>query len=132
MTFQIPIHISEDPSLPETKPIKEEQITIMEVDNSVSGQTICVSKPHMKKVVQKVAQILAAQGVSCCECSRTQYKLYPLSDCNESIVKYSLQIACPDGKIPYWFELTLSPASPPENNTPTLFSQTHIENEERR
>ena len=34
---------------------------------------------------------------------RTQYKLYPLSDCKETIVKYSLQIACPDGKMPRRF-----------------------------
>ena len=87
----------------------------------------------MKKIVQKVAQILAAQGVSCCECPRTQYKLYPLSDCKETIVKYSLQISCPDGKMPYRFELTLSPTSPPEDgNGPALSKQTDTENEERR
>ena len=87
----------------------------------------------MKKIVQKVAQILAAQGVPCCECPRTLYKLYPLSDCKETTVKYSLQIACPDGKMPYRFELTLSPASPPEDNSsPALSRQADTENEERR
>ena len=137
MTFQIPVHIPEASSIPEAEPIQEDQITIMEAENSVSGQAGSVSKPHMKKIVQKVAQILAAQGVPCCECPRTLYKLYPLSDCKETTVKYSLQIACPDGKMPYWFELTLSPASPPEaNRSPTPSGQTGTEstpkNEERR
>ncbi|MCM1232165.1 MAG: transposase family protein [Ruminococcus flavefaciens] len=133
MAFQIPVHIPEDSPLPETETIREEHITIMEADRSVSGQTSCVSKPHMKKIIQKVAQILAAQGVPCCECPRTQYKLYPLSDCKETVVKYSLQIACPDGKMPYRFELTLSPASPPENGSDSALSrQTDTENEERR
>lgn len=133
MTFQVPVHIPEALSLPETEPIREEQITIIEAESSVSEETVCVSKTHMKKVVQKVAQILAAQGVPCCECPRTLYKLYPLSDCKETIVKYSLQIACPDGKMPYWFELTLSPVSPPEDNSiPALSRQTDSENEERR
>ena len=106
MTFQVPVHIPEASSL---------------------------SKTHMKKIVQKVAQILAAQGVSCCECPRTLYKLYPLSDCKETIVKYSLQIACPDGKMPYRFELTLSPVSPPEGTpSPVPANQTDRKNEERR
>ena len=133
MTFQIPVHIPETSSIPEAEPIREEQITIMEAENSVSGQDGSVSKPHMRKIVQKVAQILAAQGVPCCECPRTLYKLYPLSDCKETTVKYSLQIACPDGKMPYRFELTLSPASPPEDNSsPALSRQADTENEERR
>ncbi|MCM1232861.1 MAG: MarR family transcriptional regulator [Ruminococcus flavefaciens] len=133
MAFQIPVHIPGDSSLTETEPIRDEQITIMETDSSVSSQDACVSKPHMKKVIQKVAQILAAQGVSCCECPRTQYKLYPLSDCKETIVKYSLQITCPDGKMPYRFELTLSPVSPPEGSpAPISADQTNTKNEERR
>ena len=98
----------------------------------VSGQPGCVSKPHMKKVVQKVAQILATQGVSCCECPRTQYKLYPLSDCKETDLRYSLQIVCPDGKMPYRFELTLSPVIPPEDRSNAPVNQTGTQNEERR
>lgn len=133
MTFQIPVHIQDTPSAPEAEPIRNEQLTIMEADGSVSGQDVCVSKPRMKEVVQKVAQILATQGVSCCECPRTLYKLYPLSDCKESIVKYSLQITCPDGKMPYRFELTVSPISPLEEiHTPVPASQTENKNEERR
>jgi hypothetical protein len=62
MTFQIPVHVPEASSHPEAEPIRKEQITIMEVENSVSKPTSSVSKPHMKKIVQKVVQILATQG----------------------------------------------------------------------
>ncbi len=133
ITFQVPLHIPEDLPLPETEAVTNEQITIMEAENSVSGQDACVSKTHIVEVVQKVAQILAAQGISCCECPKTQYKLYPLSDCRKGIFKYSLQIACPDGKISYRFELTLSLVNPPEDNhAPAPVSQPDTKNEERR
>ena len=133
MTFQVPVHIPEDLSLSETEVIHDEQITIMEAEGCISGQAGCVSKPHMKNIVQKVAQILATQGVSCCECPRTQYKLYPLSDCKETDLRYSLQIVCLDGKMPYRFELTLTPIIPPaesSNHAPT--NQTDTKNQERR
>lgn len=133
MTFQVPIHIPEDLPLTETEAIQDEQITIMKADGCVSGQTGCVSKPHMKKIVQKVAQILATQGVSCCECPRTQYKLYPLSDCKETDLRYSLQIVCPDGKMPYRFELTLLPViSLEDSSNHAPINPTDIKNEERR
>ena len=132
ITFQVPLHIPVDLPLPETEAVTNEQITIMEAENSVSGQDACVSKPHIIEVVQKVAQILAAQGISCCECPKTQYKLYPLSDCRKDIFKYSLQIACPDGKMSCRFELTLSPVNPPEDNhTPAPVNQPDPKNERR-
>lgn len=133
MTFQVPVHIPEDLPLTETEAIHDEQITIMEAENCVSGQAGCVSKPHMKKVVQKVAQLLATQGISCCECPTSLYKLYPLSDYKETDLRYSLQIVCLDGKMPYWFELTLLPVIPPEDDSNyTPINQTGIKNEERR
>lgn len=133
MTFQVPVHIPEDLPLPEAETIRDEQITIMEAYGCVSWQPGCVSKSHMKKVVQKVAQILATQGVSCYECLRTQYKLYPLSDCKETDLRYSLQIICPDGKMPYRFELTLSPVILPDDcSNCAPVNQTSTKNEERR
>ena len=48
MTFQVPVHIPEDLSLPETEAIRDEQITVMEADGCVSGQPGCVSKPRKK------------------------------------------------------------------------------------
>ena len=72
----------------------------------------CVSESHIHMAVRKIAKILAAQGVSCCECPKTQYKLYSLSDCKSMESRYSLEIGCPDGSTSYRFELTLSPYCP--------------------
>ena len=103
MAFHIPFH-APDSSLEITdSPIRDEQISVPSEDNSVS-------KPHMQAMVRKVAKVLATQGLPCCECSRTIYKLYPLSDCMEGHYRYSLEIICPDGWDEYHFELTLSPA----------------------
>jgi len=102
MTFQIPTIIPDGTPVPEDNSIKDEQIY-------VSDNAACVSESHIRQMVKKVAGILAAQGVSCCECPKTHYKLYSLSDCKESIIRYSLEIACPNGDASYRFELTLSP-----------------------
>ncbi|MBO5177819.1 MAG: MarR family transcriptional regulator [Lachnospiraceae bacterium] len=107
MTFQIPVQLMEN-VFQEDSTIKDEQIMIEE--DSVSNEEGSVSDFNIRAMVRKVAKILSAQGVSCCECPRTQYKLYSLSDCKEGNLKYSLSINCPDGKIPYQFELTLTPA----------------------
>lgn len=107
MTFQVPVHLPDSVPMEDDK-IKEEQILIEEND-SVSSQAACVSNPHIHSIVRKVAQILAAQGVSCCECPKTQYKLYPLSDCEDCKYRYSLQLGCPDKDVLYHFELTLLP-----------------------
>ncbi len=68
MTFQVPVHLPDSVPMEDAK-IKEEQILIEENDR-VSSQAACVSNPHIRSVVRKVAQILAAQGVSCCECPK--------------------------------------------------------------
>lgn len=108
MAFQVPVHIGGENSSPDTT-IKDEQITIDNDYDCVSSQSACVSKSHIHTVVKKIAGILAAQGVSCCECPKTQYKLYSLSDCKDSKSKYSLEICCSNGDPTYQFELTLSP-----------------------
>lgn len=107
MAFQIPVQLMEN-VFQEDSAIKDEQIMIDE--SCVSEEDACVSDFNIRSMVRKVAKILSAQGVSCCECPRTQYKLYSLSDCREGNLRYSLHISCPDGKIPYQFELTLTPA----------------------
>ena len=111
MTFQIPVQLSdtEEELLSEIQKseksfLQEEQIHI---DQSVSDQVPRVSKSHIYRIMRKVVQILAAQGLSCCECPQTQYKLSPLSDCRKDIVKYSLHIHCPNTEAGYHFELTL-------------------------
>lgn len=89
----------------------EPQNTITEEQTSVSLKEISVSKSHINQVIKKVSQILAASGLSCCECPNSKYKLYPLSpDCKEDLINYQLIIACREVKL-YHFELRLSPLS---------------------
>lgn len=108
MVFQVPINLP-DKIVPENSSISDNQIVIYDDTDSVSSEDFCVSKSHIHMIIQKVAQILAAQGVSCCECPQIQYKLYRLSDCENGNLKYSLTIDCTNSKHPYQFELTLIP-----------------------
>lgn len=105
MAFQIPITTGDtvDESVPEF--IKEEQISVSDASGSVSKQ-------HMKKIIETLAKILAAQGVSCCKCHNTRYILYELSDCKETKYRFSLSIGYPGGDILYQFELILHPVMP--------------------
>ena len=116
MTFQIPTSIPDGTLVPEENSIKDEQIY-------VSDSAVCVSEPHIRQMVKKVAGVLAAQGVSCCECPKTHYKLYSLSDCKESIIRYFLEIVCPNADISYRFELTLSPV---DMGTSNMASEANI------
>ena len=102
MTFQLPVHVTDKPCAPYAV-IEEEQIIIEDSYDTVSEDSLCVPKSHMKLILQKIAGILATQGVSCCECPHTQYKLYRLSDSKNT--KYSLVINCPSKMATYRFEL---------------------------
>lgn len=85
---------------------------------SVSPELSCVSKAHMEQILQKLTEILAAQGIACFGCPKTIYKLYPLSDvCREGYFNHSkageeyrlgLAVLCGTRKTVYTFELTLS------------------------
>lgn len=109
MIFQVPVHI-EASNNPPNPIIQEEQIIIADHTGSVPNDTLCVSKNDILIMVEKVAQILATQGISCCECPKTQYKLYPLSDCKDPNVSYTMEICCSGRDPAYRFELTLSQA----------------------
>ena len=88
---------------PETV-ITEEQIYVSEKDINVSKTRFC-------KIIGKVAQILAADGLACCECPNSKYKLSPLShDCREAFREYRLAIVCGEIEL-YHFELRLCPIS---------------------
>jgi len=110
MIFQVPLHIGDTNDSPNTS-VKDEQIVIDDTPDCVSSRSSCVSKSHIRMMVKKIAGILAAQGISCCECPNTQYKLYSLSDCEDSKFKYSLEILCPNSSTAYHFELMLSPVT---------------------
>ena len=133
MAFQIPVHLSDTPSLLEDINIKDEQISIIEDEGCVSSKQVSVSKSDIRSVIKKVAQILATQGIPCCECPRTLYKLYPLSDWKEGNILYSLKIACGNGDIRYQFEVTLHPVpSPGTQETNAEGTHAHTVRNERR
>ncbi len=84
----------------------------------VSDELTSVSKSHIEIIMQKMAQILMAQGISCFGCSLSHYKLYPLSDdCGEdllprareqTVLRLGLAVLCGNRQIAN-FELTLNP-----------------------
>lgn len=102
MSFNIPVSISD--SITSPPEISDEQISVSPCDNSVS-------KNDIKQILQKVAGILETQGLSCCSCSRTHYKLYRLSACQEPEYRYLLQICCSENTVVSHFELTLTPCN---------------------
>ena len=87
----------------------------------VSDQLISVSKSQVERIVQKVAQVLETQGVSCFSCPKSSVKLYPLSgDCMEAVkgnggksnvLKIGMAIQCGNDHPIYRFELTMTPIS---------------------
>lgn len=128
MAFQLPIAVGDivDESVPEL--INVDQIT-------VSNSTGSVSKLHMKKMIEKVAEVLTSQGVACCECPMTRYILYELSDCKETKYRFSLTIDCPDGNTLYQFELILNqviPAGKLRNPMLKHFTDTNLSEREEK
>lgn len=110
LTVQIP---AERDSVPE--PEISDQLTVSDADESVP-------KSHMAFIIEKVSDLLKTQGIPCCQCRKTAYRLSKLSDCKEG---YSLKIICPYGNMAYRFELLISPQ--PSAAPPTLFSRIPIE-----
>jgi len=111
MSFNIPVNISDPDFMP--SPISDDQIIVSPADDSVS-------KSDMKQILQKVAGILETQGLTCCSCPKSHYKLYRLSACQEPEYRYILQISCSETNANTKFELTLVPTSiPPVPDTKT-------------
>ncbi|WP_326975361.1 MarR family transcriptional regulator [Caproicibacter sp. BJN0012] len=104
MSLNIKISVPDDAeSEPETA-ITEEQFC-------VSVKDISVSKTHLRQIIGKVAQILSAGGLACCDCPKSKYKLYPLSpDCREGLRDYILTIVCGETEL-YRFDLRLYPVT---------------------
>lgn len=103
--------------LPENE-LSEDAESPVEHEVCVSDELISVSKQHIQIIVQKIAKVLSAQGISCFECPKSRYKLYPLSDdcpreyyiraSKRDTHRFGLAILCGDRRI-RTFELTLSP-----------------------
>lgn len=105
-------------TLPDEGELQEDSVLI-EHEVCVSEGLSCVSKSEMSAVIEKMAQILDAQGISCFRCPKSIYKLYPLSDaCREEYIShipkavscFGMAVCCGEDKPVYTFELTLSPA----------------------
>lgn len=111
MILNINIHLPDESNVTEETPVPEHQLCVSEELSSVS-------KPHIEIVINKLADILDAQGLSCFHCPKTIYKLYPLSDgCEEEYInrtreapacRFGLTIYCSSHRI-CTFELTLTP-----------------------
>lgn len=110
MTLKINIRLPEENA--------DEMPAAIEHNISVSPELSCVSETHIGQMLQKLSEILAAQGIACFGCPNSQYKLYPLSNvCRERYFIHSktdeehcfgLAVLCGAEKTVYTFELTLS------------------------
>lgn len=120
MKMKLPINIPdemEDACV--TESVNAQQITVSKEDS-------CVPESHMKFIVQKVAELLNSQGISCCHCPQTKYILSQLSDCKD-IYQYTLSIICPFGNARYRFKLFLE-QRPSSAAIPPLLRATEANN----
>ena len=111
MTLNIRLELPDDGETVQNELALEHEVT-------VSDELASVSKSHIEIIIQKMAQILMAQGISCFGCPLSRYKLYPLSgDCREDLLPrardlstlcFGLSILCGNRQVTA-FELTLSP-----------------------
>ena len=118
MTLNIRLELPEGADSEDTGTAPEHEVIVSDALSSVS-------KSHIEMILQKMAQILSAQGISCFSCPLSRYKLYPLSDdCWEeliprargkSTVRFGLTILCGTNTSVAAFELTLAPATEHEN-----------------
>ena len=120
MTLNIRLELPKEDSAGHDAPALEHEVI-------VSDELASVSKSHIEIILQKMAQILMAQGISlmaqgisCFGCPLSRYKLYPLSgDCREdllprareqSLLRFGLAVLCGNKQVAT-FELTLSPSA---------------------
>ena len=113
MVLNIKLELPAEGNQPEAQePVTEHEVT-------VSEGLSCVSKSHIQIILEKMAKLLKAQGISCFGCPKSKYKLSPLSDaCGAgylsrarvaSITYIGLTILCGDASLVATFELMLSP-----------------------
>ena len=111
MTLNIRLELPDDGETVQNELALEHEVT-------VSDELASVSKSHIEIILQKMAQILMAQGISCFGCQLSHYKLYPLSgDCREDLfprareqtpIRFGLAVLCGNRQVTS-FELTLTP-----------------------
>ena len=86
-------------------------------DSSVTKQAVFVSKSSLELIAAKVLKILEIQGIACSQCSKSKYKLYPLSDDCRVVseaeqlqgkgTRLRMELFCSDNTPVYTFELTV-------------------------
>ena len=111
MTLNIRLELPDDGETVQNELALEHEVT-------VSDELASVSKSHIEIILQKMAEILMAQGISCFGCQLSHYKLYPLSgDCREDLfprareqtpIRFGLAVLCGNRQVTS-FELTLTP-----------------------
>ena len=111
MTLNIRLELPDDGETVQNELALEHEVT-------VSDELASVSKSHIEIILQKMAEILMAQGISCFGCQLSYYKLYPLSgDCREDLfprareqtpIRFGLAVLCGNRQVTS-FELTLTP-----------------------
>lgn len=110
LALSLPIHVPDEPAAVQEPDISS-QISVSDEDESVP-------KAHMEFLVDKVSKLLMAQGIPCCQCSKSKYQLSKFSDCKGI---YSLEIICPYGNMAYRFELRITPQA--ESESSGIFSK---------
>lgn len=65
MTFQVPVHITDSAPSEEADAVTDSQIDCSEIKDFVSDNFPCVSKTHIRKIIKKLAQILADKNFCC-------------------------------------------------------------------
>jgi len=103
-------------TLPEDD-VMEGESTSLEHEICVSEEFSCVSKTQIVFILHKMEKVLDSQGISCFQCPKSRYKLFPLSDdCKEKYMiaaretekcSFGLAVLCGEKQV-CRFELTLS------------------------
>lgn len=98
---------------------EEEDAPFIEQEICVSEELSSVSKSNIEIIICKMAQVLDVQGISCFQCQKSVYKLYPLSDVcreeyishlQETVIRFGMMVFCDGSKPVYSFEFSLTPA----------------------
>ena len=112
MVLNIKLELPEEGNADATEQSSEREVY-------VSDELSIVSESHIPIILDRMAQILTAQGISCFGCPKSKYKLSPLSNAcggmylprarDAAISRMSLTIFCGDDKPVTAFELALLP-----------------------
>ena len=92
---EIAMSLSIRVSIPENGCMELDDSDMVDVQLCVSTEELSVSKTYTKIIVQKVVEMLAASGLVCCGCSKSEYKLSQLSSvCGDDVYASSKPQVC--------------------------------------